>query len=198
VDDHEVQFCTHLKGKASWFLPFNKGWNDGAGNPPNPEGLKTDYLWKQVLTPRSLTNIIENYAQIVELKDPKTGKKKRDQIFPRYHQLDVVRKLLQAAEEHGVGRRYLIQHSAGSGKSNSIAWLAHQLIGLKKEETTLFDSIIVITDRRILDQQIRETIKQYAQVSATVGAVTQGAQQLREFIESGKSGRLRTATGCKI
>ncbi|HEV8720570.1 MAG TPA: type I restriction endonuclease subunit R [Candidatus Binatia bacterium] len=186
VDEQEVQFCTQLRGKASWFLPFNKGWNDGAGNPPNPDGLKTDYLWKQVLTPRGLTNIIENYAQIVEIKDPKTSKKKRDQIFPRYHQLDVVRKLLAACADQGVGRRYLIQHSAGSGKSNSIAWLAHQLIGLKKAELALFDSIIVITDRRILDQQIRETIKQFAQVGATVGAVTQGAQQLREFIESGK------------
>jgi type I restriction enzyme R subunit len=186
VDEHEIQFCPHLKGKASWFLPFNKGWHDGAGNPPNPGGLKTDYLWKQVLTPRGLTNIIENYAQVVEIKDPKTGRKKREQIFPRYHQLDVVRKLLKAVGEQGVGRRYLIQHSAGSGKSNSIAWLAHQLISLNKEESSLFDSIIVITDRRILDQQIRETIKQFAQVGATVGAVTQGAQQLREFIESGK------------
>ncbi len=186
VDDHEVRFCTQLKGKASWFLPFNKGWNDGAGNPPNPEGLKTDYLWKQILTTWGLTNIIENYAQIVEIRDPKTGKKKREQIFPRYHQLDVVRKLLAASAEHGVDRLYLVQHSAGSGKSNSIAWLAHQLIGLKEEEASLFDSIIVITDRRILDQQIRETIKQYAQVGATVGAVTQGSQQLREFIEGGK------------
>ena len=87
VDDHEVQFCTHLKGKASWFLPFNKGWDDGAGNPPNPNGLKTDYLWKQVLTRDGLTDIIENYAQIVESKDDKTGRKRREQIWPRYHQL---------------------------------------------------------------------------------------------------------------
>jgi len=185
VDDHEVQFCTQLKGKASWFLPFNKGWNDGAGNPPNPEGIKTDYLWKQVLTRWGLTNIIENYAQIVESKDPKTSRKKREQIFPRYHQLDVVRKLLAASDEQGVGRRYLIQHSAGSGKSNSIAWLAHQLIGLKKEEVPLFDSITVITDRRILDKQIRDTIKQYSQVSATVGHAAHSGD-LRKFIESGK------------
>ncbi len=186
VDDHEVRFCTQLKGKASWFLPFNKGWNDGAGNPPNPDGLKTDYLWKQVLTPWGLTNIIENYAQIVEIKDPKTGKKKREQIFPRYHQLDVVRKLLKAAGEQGVGRRYLIQHSAGSGKSNSIAWLAHQLIGLRKNENEVFDSIIVITDRRILDKQIRDTIKQFAQVGATVGPCRTRRGELRKFIESGK------------
>ena len=179
VDEHEVRFCTQLKGKASWFLPFNKGWNDGAGNPPNSEGLKTDYLWKQVLTPWGLTNIIENYAQIVEIKDPKTGKKRREQIFPRYHQLDVVRKLLKAAEEQGAGRRYLIQHSAGSGKSNSIAWLAHQLIGLRKDENEVFDSIIVVTDRRILDKQIRDTVKQFAQVGATVGHAEHGGD-LRE------------------
>ncbi len=162
VDDHEVRFCTHLKGKASWFLPFNQGWNDGAGNPPNRDGLKTDYLWKRILTPTGLTNILENYAQIVEIKDAKTGKKKRTQVWPRYHQLDVVRRLLADAGEQGVGRRYLIQHSAGSGKSNSIAWLLHQLIGLKQDDTEVFDSIFVITDRRILDQQIRETIKQFA------------------------------------
>ena len=99
VDDHEVRFCTHLKGKASWFLPFNKGWNDGAGNPPNPDGLKTDYLWKNTLTPAGLTDILENYAQIVEEKNEKTGKKKATQIFPRYHQLDVVRKLLADAQD---------------------------------------------------------------------------------------------------
>ena len=128
VDDAEVRFCTHLKGKASWFLPFNKGWNDGTGNPPNPDGIKTDYLWKRILTRRGLVDILENYAQIVEKRDERTDRKRRDQIFPRYHQLDVVRKLLADVGENGAGKRYLIQHSAGSGKSNSIAWLAHQLI----------------------------------------------------------------------
>jgi type I restriction enzyme R subunit len=190
VDEHEVRFCTHLKGKGSWFLPFNHGWNDGAGNPPNREGLKTDYLWKRILPRKGLTDILENYAQVVERKDPKTGKKKRDQIFPRYHQLDVVRKLLAHAGQNGVGKRYLIQHSAGSGKSNSIAWLAHQLIGPKKDDGVVFDSIIVVTDRRILDQQIRDTIRQFAQVGATVGAVKEGqgskTQQLGEYLEQGK------------
>ena len=121
VDESDVRFCTHLKGKASWFLPFNRGWNDGAGNPPNPSGIKTDYLWREVLTRESLTDILENYAQVVEAKDEKTGKKKRTQIWPRYQQLDVVRRLLADAATRGAGRRYLIQHSAGSGKSNSIA-----------------------------------------------------------------------------
>ncbi|MBL6974395.1 MAG: type I restriction endonuclease subunit R [Deltaproteobacteria bacterium] len=185
LDESEVMFCTHLKGKASWFLPFNRGWNDGAGNPPNPDGLKTDYLWREVLTRKSLTNILENYAQVVEEKNEKTGKKKKTQIWPRYHQLDVVRKLLADASEHGAGKRYLIQHSAGSGKSNSIAWLAHQLIGIEKVNTAAFDSIIVVTDRRILDKQIRDTIKQYAQVGATVGHAERSGD-LRKFIEDGK------------
>ncbi|MGE0592114.1 MAG: type I restriction endonuclease subunit R [Vicinamibacterales bacterium] len=185
VDDHEVRFCTHLKGKGSWFLPFNQGWNDGAGNPPNPNGLKTDYLWKRVLTREGLTDILENYAQVVETKDEKTGRKKAVQIWPRFHQLDVVRRLLADAQASGAGRRYLIQHSAGSGKSNSIAWLAHQLIGLKKDEATVFDSIIVVTDRRILDQQIKDTIKQFAQVGATVGHAERSGD-LRKFIAEGK------------
>ena len=181
VDDHEVRFCTHLKGKGSWFLPFNQGWNDGAGNPPNPNGIKTDYLWKRFLTPEGLTDIIENYAQVVEEKNEKTGKKKAVQIWPRFHQLDVVRKLLTDARQHGAGLRYLIQHSAGSGKSNSIAWLGHQLIGLRKDEAPVFDSIIVVTDRKILDKQIRDTIKQFAQVGATVGHAEHSGD-LKKFI----------------
>lgn len=185
VDDNEAQFCTHLKGKGSWFLPFNQGWNDGAGNPPNPNGLKTDYLWKRILTRDGLTDILENYAQIVEEKDERTGRKKRTQIWPRFHQLDAVRKLLVDAGERGAGRRYLIQHSAGSGKSNSIAWLAHQLIGLEKGDSPVFDSIVVITDRRLLDRQIRDTIKQFAQVGATVGHAERSGD-LRKFIAEGK------------
>ena len=185
VDDHEVRFCTHLKGKGSWFLPFNQGWDDGAGNPPNPDGLKTGYLWKRILTRDGLTNVLENYAQVVETRDEKSGKKKKVQIWPRYHQLDVVRRLLSDARRSGAGKRYLIQHSAGSGKSNSIAWLAHQLIGLRKDDAGVFDSIIVVTDRRILDKQIRDTIRQFAQVGATVGHAEHSGD-LRKFIESGK------------
>lgn len=185
VDDHEVRFCTHLKGKGSWFLPFNKGYNDGAGNPPNPAGLATDYLWKEILSKESLTDILENYAQVVEEQDEKTGKKRYKQIFPRYHQLKVVRMLLADAAERGVGRRYLVQHSAGSGKSNSIAWLAHQLVGLQRESKVLFDSVIVVTDRRVLDKQIRDTIKQFAQVSATVGHAERSGD-LRRFLKAGK------------
>ncbi|HVY24411.1 MAG TPA: type I restriction endonuclease subunit R [Steroidobacteraceae bacterium] len=185
VDDSEVRFCTELKGKASWFLPFNKGYNDGAGNPPNPNGLKTDYLWKEILTPAGLTNILENYAQIVEEKDARTGRKKRTQIWPRYHQLGVVRKTLADVQQSGAGRRYLIQHSAGSGKSNSIAWLSHQLIGVKQKDKEVFDSVIVVTDRTILDDQIQRTIKQFMQVGSTVGHAKDSGD-LRKFIEEGK------------
>ncbi len=185
MDDSEVRMCTELKGKGSWFLPFNKGHNDGAGNPPNPLGLKTDYLWKAVLTPAGLTDILENYAQIVEEKNSKTSKKKRKQVFPRYHQLGVVRKALADVRAHGVGKRYLIQHSAGSGKSNSIAWLAHQLIGVKRSDKEVFDSVIVVTDRTILDDQIQRTIKQFMQVGATVGHAKDSGD-LRKFIEQGK------------
>ncbi|MEO5955121.1 MAG: type I restriction endonuclease, partial [Nitrospiraceae bacterium] len=185
VDDSAVQMCTRLAGKSSWFLPLDKGHNDGAGNPPNPHGLKTDYLWKEVLTPAGLTDILENYAQIVVEKDPKTGKKKRTQIWPRYHQLGVVRQALADVHTVGVGKRYLIQHSAGSGKSNSIAWLAHQLIGVKRGDKALFDSVIVVTDRRLLDHQIQATIKQFMQVGATVGHAKDSGD-LRKFIQQGK------------
>ena len=185
VDDHEVRFCTDLMGKRSWFLPFDKGYDDGAGNPPNPAGLATDYLWKETLSKKGVTDILENYAQVVEEKDEKTGKKRYKQIFPRYHQLKVVRMLLANAAEYGIGRRYLIQHSAGSGKSNSIAWLAHQFVGLETESGVLFDSVIVVTDRRVLDKQIRDTIKQFAQVSATVGHAEKSGD-LRKFLKAGK------------
>ncbi|HBQ6299383.1 TPA: type I restriction endonuclease subunit R, partial [Klebsiella pneumoniae] len=191
VDDVEAAFCTELKGKTSWFLPFNQGWNSGAGNPPNPNGLKTDYMWKSVLTRESLANIIESFAQVVEEEeiDAKGKKrKKRKQIFPRYHQLRTVRALLRRARADGVGNRYLIQHSAGSGKSNTIAWLAHQLVELRTAAnplTTQFDSIIVITDRRALDTQIARTIKGYDHVASIFGH-SDNAQELRSFLQKGK------------
>ena len=185
ADDSEVHFCTELSGKASWFLPFNRGSDGGGGNPPNQHGLKTEYLWREILARESVTEILESYAQIVASKNENTGKKKRVQIWPRYQQLDVVRRLLADAQTHGAGKRYLIQHSAGSGKSFSIAWLAHQLIPLMKDGGPVFDSIIVVTDRVILDRQIRDTIRQYAQVGSTVGHAEQSGD-LRRFIEQGK------------
>ena len=185
VDDARIKFCTKLAGKDSWFLPFDKGYNDGAGNPPNPDGIMTDYLWKDILTKEKLTLIIENYAQVVVEVDEDTDKKKEIQIFPRYHQLDVVTKLLSDVEKNGVGKKYLIQHSAGSGKSNSIAWLAHQLIGLEKDSRPMLDSVLVVTNRRLLDKQIRNTIKQFMQVSSTV-AWAEHSSDLSKAITDGK------------
>lgn len=186
VDDAHIKFCTKLDGKDSYFLPFDKGYNDGAGNPPNSDGLMTDYFWKQILTKTMLAHIIENYAQVVEEKDEETGKKKYKQIFPRFHQLSVVENLLADVRKNDIGQRYLIQHSAGSGKSNSIAWLAHQLIGLERADgSTIVDTVLVVTDRVILDKQIRDTIKQFMQVSNTV-AWAEHSGQLKSAIENGK------------
>jgi type I restriction enzyme, R subunit len=195
VDTDQVWMCTHLKGEKSSFLPFNKGHEEGAGNPPNPVGIKTDYLWKQVLTKDSLTNIAQNYVQLIEeeeekiLADGKIKKlKNRKLIFPRYHQLDAVRKLLADAKENGTGKRYLIQHSAGSGKSNSISWLAHQLVGLfdKINKAPVFDSVIVVTDRIVLDSQIQRTIRQFEQVLGVVEHIDKGSKHLKEALEEGK------------
>lgn len=185
VDDARVKFCTKLDGKASWFLPFDKGYNDGAGNPPNSSGIMTDYLWKDILEKYMLAHIIENYAQVVEKVDQETKKKTNTQIFPRYHQLSAVESLLADVRHNGVGQRYLIQHSAGSGKSNSIAWLAHQLVGLEKNGKAIIDSVVVVTDRVILDKQIRDTIKQFMQVSSTV-AWAEHSDDLRKAINGGK------------
>ena len=182
VDDDEIYFCTKLAGKNSRFMPFNKGNNNGAGNPPNG-GIKTDYLWKDILTKAELSNILENYAQIVSEKHD--GKKFYTQIFPRYHQLKVVKMLLAAAKNDGAGHRYLIQHSAGSGKSNSIAWLAHQLVKLQADDKKIFDTVIVVTDRINLDKQIKNTIGQFMQVQSTVGWAKNSAD-LGELLQQGK------------
>lgn len=185
VDDSEVHMCTELKRDKSFFLPFNKGNNNGAGNPYNPNGIKTDYLWKDILVKDCLANILENYVQITEEKDEDTGHKSYKQIFPRYHQLSVVTSLLADAQKDGPGHRYLIQHSAGSGKSNSIAWLAHQLVTLQKDKKDVFDTVIVVTDRINLDKQIRDTIKQFMQVSSTVGWAKDAAT-LKNLMDEGK------------
>lgn len=195
LDSEEVWMCTQLKKEKTYFLPFNKGYDMGAGNPPNQEGYRTDYLWKEILHKDSLTDIIQNFCQLIseekEFADEKGNIKTRKEkklIFPRYHQLVAVRALLADAKNSGAGQKYLIQHSAGSGKSNSIAWLAHQLVGLHNKigQENVFDSVIVITDRRILDAQIRENIKQFQQVQGVVEAITEGSQQLKTALEEGK------------
>ena len=172
---------TTLKGKNTTFFPYNKGLNDdrpfppfGAENPVNPNGLRTHYLWEDILSKETLCNIIDKFAQKIEEIDEDSGRKKQIMIFPRYHQLSSVRRILNHAKQNNVGHRYLIQHSAGSGKSNSIAWLATQLIGLHDTtgEANIFDSVIVVTDKTVLDKQIQETIKQFAQVKGTVEHIT--------------------------
>lgn len=182
VADTELVFMTtQLREKKTFFLPFNKGQNDGkpkgkfgSGNPVNPNGLKTQYLWEEVLTKDSLSNIIDQFAQIIEEKDDETGKVKQIMIFPRYHQLTAVRQILDHAKKNGVGNKYLIQHSAGSGKSLSIAWLSHQLHGLfdPSGNEHLFDSVIVITDRIVLDQQLSNDIKQTSPKRGIVEHIT--------------------------
>lgn len=193
VDDDDIMMCTELKGNASWFLPFNKGVNGGAGNPVSPNGVRTAYLWEDVLGKRSLSDILENYAQITfkekEVKNKKTGKKEKKTIesiiWPRYHQLDCVRQLLKATREGGVGQKFLIQHSAGSGKSNSITWLAYQLVGLLDGTTPILDTVIVVTDRVNLDTQIRDNINSFKRLSNLVDWAD-SSLTLKDALQDGK------------
>lgn len=185
VDDTDIAMCSMLAGKSSWFLPFNKGNNGGKGNPVNPNGLKSAYLWEDVLTKHSLSNILEDFAQVIEEKDEKAGKTKTKVIWPRYHQLEVVRRLLKETIEKGVGHRYLIQHSAGSGKSNSITWLAYQLVGLLKNNEPVADSVIVVTDRVNLDKQIRDNIRSFQKLSNVV-AWADSSETLANALKAGK------------
>ena len=186
VDDCQVWMCTELNGKDSWFLPFNRGVNGGAGNPVIPGDTMTSYLWKEVFTKPVLSNIIENYAQVIVTEDPKTHKEKERVIWPRYHQLDAVRSLLQSTKGSEIGRRFLIQHSAGSGKSNSITWLAYQLVTLlQANQQPFFDSIIVVTDRVNLDRQIRDNINAFKRLSNLVGWADK-SDSLREMLQGGK------------
>ena len=193
VDTDEVYMTTKLDGANTFFLPFNLGHNYGKANPPNPFGHKTAYLWDEVLTRESVANIIQHFVRFDgKEKDPLS---KKTLFFPRYHQLDVVRKLIADTSKNGVGQTYLIQHSAGSGKSNSITWAAYQLIETYPEsETTpgcrgitnpLFDSVIVVTDRRLLDKQLRENIKEFSEVKNIV-APAYSSKELKESLESGK------------
>lgn len=187
ADPDEAYMCAQLAGNDSNFLPFNKGFNFGKGNPVNPKGHKTAYLWDDILPRRSLTNIIEQFAKFTVEKDKKTGKEIKLLVFPRYHQLDVVRNILADARQLGVGQTYLIQHSAGSGKSNSITWLAYQLVELYNTagSANVFDSVVVVTDRRVLDDQIKNNIKLFCETKNIV-AHCESAQALRYNLELGK------------
>lgn len=192
VDPDEVWMTTHLRGKETHFLPFNRGNNHGAGNPPVEGNWKTHYLWDEVLQVDSLLEILQRFMHLEkEKKQVRTDKGIRTRhrermIFPRYHQLDVVRRLVKHAEAHGAGRNYLIQHSAGSGKSNSTAWLAHRLASLHdRHDEKVFHSVIVVTDRRVLDQQLQETIYQFEHKTGVVEKIHQNTQQLAQALSQG-------------
>lgn len=195
VDLYNVFMTTRLQGVSTYFLPFNQGSNGagqvgGKGNPAIEDDFVTSYLWKRVLNKDSLLEILHKYMhlQVEEKKDEKGNivSKKETMIFPRYHQLDVVSKLLADVKENGSGKNYLIQHSAGSGKSNSIAWLAHRLSGLhNKNDEVIFNSIIVVTDRKVLDSQLQDTIYQFDHVDGVVRPVKDGSKGLKDALNDG-------------
>ena len=192
VDPEQVFVTTRLAGPKTRFLPFNQGRFGGAGNPPVPPtrpGFPTAYLWDRIWARDSVLDLIRQFIHEVEAQDDrgrKTGG--RFLIFPRYQQLDCVRRLVRHARSHGVGKRYLIQHSAGSGKSFTIAWLAHQLSVLHdRDDQRVFDSVIVVTDRRVLDRQLQSTIRQFEQTLGVVENIDQTSRQLREALEAGRT-----------
>ena len=194
VSTDEVYMTTELKGAETEFLPFNMGYNEGAGNPPNPDGYMTSYLWENILQPDNFLEIIGKFVHI-ENKDVDSGDgeitKVQRIIFPRYHQWDCVKKLVSATKYEKAGHRYLIQHSAGSGKTNSISWLTHQLASLHDDKNNkIFDSVIVITDRNVLDAQLQESIYQFEHKSGVIARITNErgpkASQLSEALSAGK------------
>ncbi len=195
VDLYDVYMTTRLQGTSTYFLPFNQGSNGagnvgGKGNPQIEDDYLTSYLWKRVLKKDSLMEILQKYMHLkvedIKDKDGKITGKKETMIFPRYHQLDVVTKLLEDVKENGSGKNYLIQHSAGSGKSNSIAWLAHRLQSLHdKNDEVIFNSVIVVTDRKILDSQLQDTIYQFDHVDGVVRPITKGSESLKTALNDG-------------
>jgi type I restriction enzyme, R subunit len=192
VDLTNVYMTTRLEGDKSYFLPFDQGSNGagtvgGKGNPVNPNGYATAYLWEKILCKDSILEIIHKYLHLEVKRDDRTGEAISEQIiFPRYHQFDVVTKLLSQVKERGAGTNYLIQHSAGSGKSNSIAWLAYRLTGLHdKNNQKIFQSVIIVTDRRVLDSQLQSTVYQFDHVEGVVQKIDKDSQQLKNAIESG-------------
>jgi len=186
VNTDEVYMTTRIQGSRTKYLPFNLGFEKGAGNPPNPSGHKTAYLWEEILAKDSWMDILGRFIHL-EVQEIK-GIKKETMIFPRYHQLDVVRRLSADALKNKVGKNYLIQHSAGSGKSNSIAWLAYRLAGLHDQnDLRIFDSVIVVTDRLVLDQQLQDTIYQFEHKQGVVEKIDKDSTQLAQALTSGTS-----------
>jgi type I restriction enzyme, R subunit len=192
VDPDLVYVTTRLAGPGTRFLPFNRGKFGGAGNPPVPptrSGYATAYLWEETWAQDSVLDLVRQFIQEVEEEDEKGRKTgKRFLIFPRYQQLDCVRRLVTNARTAGAGQRYLIQHSAGSGKSFTIGWLAHRLSTLHDSgDRRVFDSIIVITDRRVLDRQLQATMRQFEQTLGVVENIDTTSRQLKEALEAGKT-----------
>jgi type I restriction enzyme R subunit len=190
VDTDEVYITTKLEGNKTVFLPFNLGYDEGAGNPPNPNGYKTSYLWEDIWQKDTWLDIIGRFVHLGKNETISNGKKtvKESIIFPRYHQLDVVKKLSAHAREHETGNNYLIQHSAGSGKSNSIAWLAYRLFSLHNNDNEkIFHSVVVITDRKVLDKQLQDTIFQFDHKHGVVQKIDQNSRQLRDALINGNS-----------
>ena len=188
VDDEEVFMTTKLDADKTFWLPFNLGYHRGKGNPPNPEGYKTDYLWKKILVKDSWLDIVHRFIhlQVEEIEIEGKIFKKEKMIFPRYHQLDVVRDITKDVKENGAGKNYLIQHSAGSGKSNSIAWLSYRLSSLHNvKDERIFDSVIVVTDRTVLDQQLQNTIYQFEHKTGVVQKIDKDSSQLALALNSG-------------
>src|SRR6266699_6163702 len=185
VDPDLVYMSSHLEGQHTSFLPFNLGRNGGAGNPPSWKGFATAYLWESIWARSSVLNLLQHFIQEIEEQDDKGRKTgKRSLIFPRYHHLDAVRRLVADARQKGQGQRYLIEHSAGSGKSKSISWLAHQLSVLHdSEDKRVFDSIIVITDRRVLDKQLQQAVQQFEQTLGVVENIDTTSRQLKQALE---------------
>ena len=195
VDPDVVQMTTQLTGPSTRFLPFNRGRDGGAGNPEHPAGHRTAYLWQEVWQRDSFLDIVARFVHLLKEKETVVGKdgkpkeiERERMVFPRYHQLDAVRKLEAAARRDGAGHSYLVQHSAGSGKSNSIAWLAHHLASLwTEDDTKVFDSVVVVTDRQVLDQQLQDNIYQFEQKSGVVAKIDEHSDQLAAALTAGTS-----------
>lgn len=184
VDENYVSFTTKLNGKDTFFMPFNKGTKDGAGNPVG-SGTMTDYLWKDFLSKKTLRSLITEFVYVQRKKDLKTKKTKETLIFPRFHQYRVVTRLVRDVQKNGVGGRYLIEHSAGSGKSNSITWLSYRLVEAEKDDKKIFDSVIVVTDRKNLDKQISDNIRSFISVSSNF-AHCDSSKELEKLLLDGK------------
>ena len=193
VDNNKVSMTTRLSGSKTFFLPYNRDLE----NPPVHQGYRTKYLWEEVLTPPSLLDILENFVHVSKEKEfffnEKTqkidSKVKELLIFPRYHQLDLIRSFRRQLKEDGVGKNYLVQHTTGSGKSYSIGWLSHSLTSLYRstgDTKRMFDTIIVVTDRTVLDDQLRNTIRSLEKIDGVVNGVQHGSQELKKFLEQGK------------